>query len=434
MKRRKQFIGYTAVFAASLLVLYLMMVLFATVPNAAIKINMRSSAKYFINADSYAFSEDGLYRNITDNYADQIWTNIGWNMGSGNPFVSVLDTKYYDSDRHDTSAGLHLAVTQEPEANVDYTRYWHGTAGLIRLLHLFTDIRGIKQIGMLCLILLIWKTLLVLYRSGHWDLGLCLLASLGMVQVGSLRFSVEYLPSFLICFGLCPAFLYAEKRSAFLLNAVAVVSGTLTAFFDFLTTETVAILIPLILIIAVRSRERRLGSPRQVMKMLLYCGFCWLFAYAGTFLAKWIAVSVATGENHILAAVSSAGNRVNGLVSVETARKNPGPFTAIVANFTVLFEGTSRAEYRKVAAHLTGIILSVVLVYRLYQTRNKRYPGTVFLLLLGCIVFLRFGVLANHSYMHAFFTYRALASTILAVLSAMLINLRPAKKSGRLKR
>lgn len=434
MTRCKQVIGYTAVFASSLLVLYLMLVLFATLPNAAIKNNMRSSAKYFMNADSYAFSEDGFYRSITDNYADQIWTNIGWNMGSGNPFVAVLDTNYYDSDQHDTSAGLYLAVTREPEANVDYTRYWHGTAGLIRVMHLFTDIRGIRRIGMLCLTLLIWKTLLVLYRRGLWDLGLCLLASLCFVQVWNLRLSVEYLPSFLICFGLCPAFLYAEKRSDVSLNAIAVVSGTLTAFFDFLTTETVSILIPLILIITVRSKERRLGSPRQVLQMLLCCGFCWLFSYAGTFFVKWVAVSAATGENHILAAINSVENRVNGMISVEETKRNSGLFMAIGANFSVLFEGTSRIELRLVIARLTGLILAGALLYRLYQTRNKRYPGTVFLLFLGCVVFLRYGVLANHSYMHAFFTYRAMASTILAVLSAWLINLRPAKKSGRLER
>jgi len=430
MKRGRHVIGYTVVFTGLLIMLYLMMVLFATLPNAAIKNNMRSSAKYFITQEPFAFSEGRFYQNIADNYADQIWTNIGWNMGYGNPFVSVLDTKYYDSDQHDTSVGLHLAVTREQEANVKYSRYWHGTASVIRFLHLFTNIRGIKWIGMLCLILLIGKTLLVLCRSGYWDLGLCLLVSLFVVQIGNLRLSAEYLPSFLVCFGLCPSFLRAEKKDDFHLNTVAVVSGTLTAFFDFLTTETVAILIPLILIVAVRSKEHRLGSPRQVLRMLLGCGFCWLAAYVGTFLVKWIAVSAATGENHILAALDSFGNRVNGVISVEETMRRAGPLMAIGANFSVLFEGTGLTEFRQATARLTVIALAGILVYRLYRVRKKRHPGTGFLLFLGGIVFLRFGILANHSYMHAFFTYRALASTILAVLSAMVINLQ--QNRGRL--
>ena len=100
MKQSRQILTYMAVFAALLLSLYLLLVLCATVPDASIKKQMRASGMFFVNADPYAFSDDGLHRNITDNYADQIWTNIGWHMGSGNPFRSALDTGYYDSEKH----------------------------------------------------------------------------------------------------------------------------------------------------------------------------------------------------------------------------------------------------------------------------------------------------------------------------------------------
>ena len=56
-----------AVFSALLLVLYLLLVLCATVPNAAILKNLRKSGRYFVNTDNYAFTEDGAYQNITDN-------------------------------------------------------------------------------------------------------------------------------------------------------------------------------------------------------------------------------------------------------------------------------------------------------------------------------------------------------------------------------
>lgn len=428
MKRPREKTIYMAVFSALLLVLYLLLVLCATVPNAAILKNLRKSGRFFVNADNYAFTEDGAYQNITDNYADQIWANIGWYMGFENPFRSVLDTKYYDGEKYPVTAGLYLAVTEEQEANTSYTRYCHGTAGLIRVLHLFTDIHGIRRIGMLCLILLILRTLRDLIIRGHWDFGICLLASLLWVQVWNLRLSVEYLPSFLICFGLCPAFLRWEKRGDFFLNLLAVISGTLTAFFDFLTTETVTILLPLILVIAIRSRECRLGSPQKVMKMLLSCGICWVLAYLGTFVVKWAAVSLVTGENHFLAAMESVDQRVSGVVREGDFNRAPGMLMAIAANLTVLFEGTSRIEYRQVLVYLMAIAIMIAVVYRLYRVQQKLRPGTFFILMLGALVLLRFGFLANHSYLHSFFTYRALVSTILAVLSALAINLRPVKK------
>ena len=281
---------------------------------------------------------------------------------------------------------------------------------------------------MLCLILLILRTLRELIIRGHWDFGLCLLVSLLWVQFWNLRLSVEYLPSFLICFGLCPAFLRWEKRGDFFLNLLAVISGTLTAFFDFLTTETVTILLPLILVIAIRSRECRLGSPQKVVKMLLSCGICWVLAYLGTFVVKWAAVSLASGENHFLAAMESVDQRVSGVVKEGDFNRAPGMLMAIAANLTVLFEGTSRIEYRQVLVYLMAIAIMIAVVYRLYRVQQKLRPGTFFILMLGALVLLRFGFLANHSYLHSFFTYRALVSTILAVLSALAINLRPVKK------
>ena len=412
------------------LLLYLFLVFTAAIPNSAILKKMHKSAYYYSNENPYVFSEDGRHQNVTDNLADQMWLNIGWHMGTGNAFISALDTRYYDGELYGPAIGLYMSVTRGHEANTGYTRYWHGTAGLIRVLHLFTDIHGAKIMGMLCLVLLLGRTLWVLVRAGHWELGLCLLGSLFLVQFWNLRLSVEYQPCFLICFALCPAFLWAEKQGNFYLNLMAIVSGTLTAFFDFLTTETVTILIPLILVIAIRSRECRLGSPRKIFRMLLHCGLCWALAYLGTFAAKWCAVSLATGQNHFAAAINSAGQRVGGVVTEGSVNKMPGILMAIGSNLSVLFEGTSRTEYRMVISNLIIIAVLMIVVYHMYRVRRKLRPGTGFILMLGGVVLLRYGFLANHSYMHSFFTYRAMASTIFAVLVAMLINLQTQKKGG----
>lgn len=142
MKRYRRSLMHILIYTLVIVFLYLFLVLMATIPNAAIMDNMRSSVMHYANADRYAFTEDGSYQNVTDNHADIMWLNISWQMGSGNPFVSALDTKYYDGERDGNTVGLFLTVTRGAQANTAYTRYWHGTAGLLRFLHLFTDIRG----------------------------------------------------------------------------------------------------------------------------------------------------------------------------------------------------------------------------------------------------------------------------------------------------
>ena len=68
------------------------------------------------------------------------------------------------------------------------------------------------------------------------------------------------------------------------------------------------------------------------------------------------------------------------------------------------------------------------------RTRILRIPrparsvpvyAAILILLLGALVPLRYLVLNNHSYMHVFFTYRAMASAILAMLAALWLQIRP---------
>ena len=87
MKQYRPYFLYCTVFFALLLALYLIMVLSVAIPNRAIARQMLESAVYISNEDPYIFSEDGKYQNITDNLADQMWLNIGWHMGTGNPYV-----------------------------------------------------------------------------------------------------------------------------------------------------------------------------------------------------------------------------------------------------------------------------------------------------------------------------------------------------------
>ena len=134
------------------------------------------------------------------------------------------------------------------------------------------------------------------------------------MQIWQLRLSIEYQPSFLLALGLCPVYLLAERRGNGLLPALSLAGGLLTAFFDFLTTETVTLLLPLILVAAMRVAEGRLGSRKEFLTLAAVCGLCWLGAYGLAFPVKWLAVSLLTGENRASGAMASMLFRVNGAV------------------------------------------------------------------------------------------------------------------------
>ncbi len=80
---------------------------------------------------------------------------------------------------------------------------------------------------------------------------------------------------------------------------------------------------------------------------------------------------------------------------------------------------------------ISALVFGVV--FYLFRCREKFDRNfTMTMLILGALPFVIFFLLNNHSYLHEFFTYRALASTILALFAMLWYTLefRPKKKNS----
>ena len=426
---------HMGLFSGLLCILWMGLSLSCRIPNKLLYENMERSAQYYGQWDAFHFHNGEVWNAISDNYADSILLNLSWHIGTGDsPFTDCIRTNYYDGEDLGLNSGFLLSVTENASANQDYTRYWHGGALFVRLLHLVTDVAGMKWIGFAGILLLAALTVLLLWKLGHPDLGGLLLASLALVQVWNLRLSLEYQTAFLITFLLCPMYLLLERRSDRYLTLLSTAGGVLIAFFDFLTTETLTILLPLILVTAVRAKEGRLPKLKQSLLLYLFCGICWGCAYVGTFLAKWTAASLVTGENAFMLALSSVAERV-GVTEALGSEGYTGFFSPLTANFTMLFGGTARVQPVRV---LVGLLLLLGIpgsVWYLFPAKKGNGTAAILLLGLGSLVLLRYLVLNNHSYLHEFFTYRALSASVLALLCTLRLNIALPKrrKGGRRK-
>lgn len=438
MNKVKSLLQGIGIFAGTLLLLWGFLIVAAAIPNHALQKNMEKSALYYTKSEAFAFCDKERMNGIADNYADSIWVNVAWYMGKGNPMVSSIDTIYYDGEGRGQNVGLYEAVTdEEQEGNTDYTRYWHGTAGVIRILHLFTDVNGIKYLGLITALSLAAVIMILLIRDRKDRLAFAFAVSICAVKIWNIRLSMEYQPAFILSFLLCILYLMLEKKGNKYLNFLPVISGTATAFFDFLTTETMVILLPLILVIAIRALDKRVGTLKDNLMFVILQGMTWLVSYGTTILIKWLLATVLTGENKFALALFMAKERVNGTVYMHG---NESMFlqrwNALAANLTVLFGGTERIEDIPLTA---GIILLVIfgIIFGIcmfktrkesktakitLKTKQEKRIVTVILFLLGLIVVLRYLVLSNHSYLHAFFTYRGFVSLIMAMLSIVIVN------------
>lgn len=407
------------VFAGALLLLWLLLCAAASIPNELLRPGAERSVEFYAGVDPFAFTQGGRFNSLQDNYADAILTNIAWNMGGGSPFASTLVTRYTSGGGQGENVGLRRAVMEGAPPDKDYSRYWHGTALVLRPLLLVTDVEGVKWIGFSAILLLFLLTAALLIRRGAWEPALALAASLAAVQVWNVRPCMEYQPCLVLAFLLCPAWLLLERKGNGPLLALSVLGGAATAFFDFLTTETLTILLPLLLVLSLRIREGRLDGAKGALPWVCGCLLAWGCAYLGAFLVKWTAATLVSGENQFTAALASTAERVGGTAGLGSNAPR-SVLSSLSANLTTLFGGTARSEP---ARALLGVLAAAALLGSVYYLfRGPAVRGAVLLPGLGALVFLRFLVLNNHSCLHAFFTCRALASTIFALLAALLLN------------
>lgn len=391
------------------------------IPNEAIYDNMVESALVYKTRGRYDFDETKQLRRITDNYADNILLNVLWNMKSDTPFRSAFDTVYYDGEEDGLNRGLYSTITEGSEPNVDYTRYWHGMVVVIRPLMLIFNITQIKWIGLGTAVLLLAANVALLCRKKQYFAMAALVLSYLGVHFWWMVKSAEYQPAILLSLLFALLFVLLEKKGESALLCLAVMSGVCIAFFDFLTTETLTILIPLALVLLIRQQEERLGTWKDNLPFLVKSMVAWGGAYAFTFVAKWSLATLVLRENKFVTAFSSAAERIGGTEGADNLPLYQQMPFAVLGNISTLFGGLARVDFHNIVLGL--LVTTVVFGSLWYLFRgNYRKDITILMLLLGLVPYLRYLVLNNHSYLHEFFTYRAQAVTILALLSVLWYN------------
>ena len=135
-------------------------------------------------------------------------------------------------------------------------------------------------------------------------------------------------------------------------------------------------------------------------------------------------MSVIMGENRFFASLGSAKERMNGVVMLNMdSNIFTQTLTAPAANLSILFGGTERIDHLSVIAGiLLVLVFAVISIWYIVKTKGEKRAVTIVLCFLGSMILVRYMVLSNHSYLHAFFTYRGLISMIMALSSILLVG------------
>ncbi len=407
-------VAYIVVVLAAVLLLYGA----ASIPRESVRQNFKRSADTMCEKEVFFQIMEGTLPSTIDRYADSILLNIAWNLRPDPE--SLMWTSYYSTEYRNENDNLYETVNQDKAANLEYVRYWHGSAAIIKILHRVLDIRGIYILhGILLAALTILLMILLLKRKMPIETG-ALLVGIIAVSIWFVPLSLEYYWTFL-CMLLASIFIIwfdAKGKDAWI-PVLFLVTGMLTVYLDFLSAETISLTVPLLLLY--RQRLGREKERQQTVKdvegkqaggigaYLLYC-LIWGIGYVGMWSTKWILASLITKENVLPYVKGHVTERIG--TQTPVLKLPMHLLTTLKRNLRCLFP----FGYG-VAGIVCGIGILLVLAYVAYVFHGKQKPGGSMILygLLIAIPYVRYLVLHDHAYLHAFFTYRAQLVVIMVI-------------------
>ena len=394
----------------------------ACIPKEAIRENLLESAYYLEeNEDEFYHRRDNNRRTLIDNYADTIEFNIMYSVDEEHRLESLLISPFYSDNanaEYQMISILRQGIEEEKEIDTVYDRYWHGMQMIMRPLFVLFDIVQIRILMIGVLIIGLAFLMFCLWKREQKVMALSMIPAAVLISYPMLGMCMEYVPTFFIMLVVSLACLkwYQSKK---MIMTWLLISGMRCGFFDILTTETVAVVIPLAIVLALREKEGILDRFWKEILFVVSSGFLWGIGYLGVFGSKWLFSSLSLGANRFAPAISMMLYRQGAEVAVESGSGLSQPMEALARNLRLLLGFPLEMEYGTVlmiAAAVVGI--AVCFVY-LYRKTGKDCVLPALLALLALVPIFRIMFLNSHSYQHSFFTYRALFATIVCVITAV---------------
>ena len=428
----KEIIKYIIIFFVTLIILFGLLVITAKIPRELISDNIKESTSEFPTSseiDKVVIKRDYTYRHI---YADAILLNIIYCIDTSKPVQAVMEAKYYSElkeivnnfdQKEEVSKSISYdfneLVDGKHEGNQQYIRYWHGSMSIIRPLLVFLNLKQIYILNFIIITVLTIILLIMLIKTKIKELVVAFIISLIMCFVITVPFCLEYTWTYMIMLIASILAIILEKRGK-KLNILFFVTGIITCYLDFLSTELLTFMVPILLILVIRYKQNRLTNFKEGFKFLVISTILWGIGYIGMWFAKWILASIILKINAFDYVIDNAIERING-GNTAIIRTDNIYIRAIVDNLLTLFPINIQKRVERLYFIPVVIIIFVLIFIKKKNWRELWFPAL--LLIIAITPYIRYLILADHSYRHYFFTFRLQMISIIALILAIVYSI-----------
>lgn len=310
----------------------------------------------------------------------------------------------------------------EPVGGLNYSRYWHGYTLPLRLLLCVFNLSNIQMLLLFAQLALLAAVLLLMARRGLSALIPGFFTAWFLMMPAALGLCLQYAPVSLVTLAVCAALLAGHERiGRFIgLPAFFALTGMATSYLDLLTFPLVSLGYPLVLLLALRLEAGAHG--RRLWLEAVACCAAWAAGWAGMWVLKWLLNAAVFGAAYVFESI--LGQTLLRL-STDSDGAAISRLDALRVNANVLL-GKRSYQLLIAAAALASLLAGLRSARRRSRIALRREALALLLPLAAGVLW--FLVLANHTYQHYYFAYRALTVSFLALYA--LLALLPAAPSA----
>lgn len=422
----KTLIKYVIIFITIIASMIVLMIGAAKIPKKLIKQNMIKSAEYLNQKETYYEIIENHSETKIDHYADAITLNIVYNLQQTDSFKSILYAKYYNNNDNKETENLLNTVTQdECKPETQYMRYWHGTMIILKVLLIAFNIKQIYIINAIVLLILLGFLIYKLVKNKMNIVAVGIILALIVTNSYCVPFALEYVNMYFVTIISSILLIYLlEKKKDKNITVLFFITGIFTCFFDFLTTETITLTVPLIIFIIYKYNEYSKIIAKKMIILIVKLVLIWLIGYTIMWIAKWGIASVYLKCNIKEVAIDNALERIGKANVYEINFGKKISKNVIFRNIYCLFPICNFDNQGIILSLFIFTLFTVIFFIR----KNKITIFHFILITIALVPYIRYILINNHSYIHYFFTYRAQLTTIIAIITVVYYLVHKTKK------
>jgi len=402
---------YSIIFVLMLLIFCTGMIVTYALPNQRIQGHIKESKDVLLNMNGNPLFGTYVEGAKLDEFTDLLIMNTAMNKGkeeNESILVRTFENSRFSTEDENQYTSLQQTMDNDKlYNNQEYSRYWHGIQTIIRPLLLFFNYEEIRYLFSIVMFILLGLAVVNVSKNLNIMHGIALLFSMLAVCFFIVPASIQYTGVFAITLiNIILVNLFYNTKKEKLYPYLFFVIGGCTAFFDLLTVPLLTLAVPLIYVILLKHKEK--CNIKETTLEIIKLSIIWCIAYVGIFFAKWVIASIILQKDVITVAIKQILFRTNGSQAHPATRLG-----AIRENIKFLYNTV-----------LFALILLITIIWLIVMVKNRKkirdMKIVIPLLVVAIYPYVWYAVLAGHSTIHAWFTYRLQTIAVLGILSSMI--------------